>query len=596
MELLGLLNTLFGVNLVIACMILALILCLKKHEYWLGFLSNILAASYCFCAAQGILSPDYLPVLLLASVAAALFSIPLIWKDMLFNIVDHAYQWTFLLIVVGVLTINQLLLNQIVLFLGASILVSAIILFRSIHQHGALIRRLNIVSNELERASFKVGFDLSTGLPNKNGFEERIDKWIYVNPKVKVNIVAFKLTRFAELNRLIGHNNADLVKLQLVSRIRKKLERVAEIILLNDDNGEAYFASAGGVDFVLAIREDLNNYATENIISLLDGSVNEPIVVDSTAVDVGIEFGVSSYPEQGNAVSSLIENAFLAMNQAHETNTSIYFDTSQHTKLLNKKTIIVQLKEDFDLGRFSVYVQPQVNIKTKEIIGGELLVRWNREGEGIVSAKEFISLAEQSGIIYQLNMWTIEKAIQTLASMKADGLKQTLSVNVSNRELLQSHMVESILSLLDEYMVPPEQLIIEIKESAFAENKSKALKVARLLQQSGINVAIDDFGKDFTAIETFNHFNPYYLKIDCRHISNSNKGSQLNTYTNAIIGVAKSLKIPVVAQGIESAETEQQLMDLECEMGQGFFYSKPFDLVGFSIWLEQWRRSQQRLD
>ncbi|MUH72676.1 GGDEF domain-containing phosphodiesterase [Psychrosphaera haliotis] len=594
MDVVALLNIFLGINVVVAFMVLALILCLKKHEYWLGFASNLLAAFYCYNAITGVYQNVDLSIYLASSLAAVLFCVPLIWKDMLFNIVDHSYQWGFLIVIVSLLLLNHLLLNQLLIYLLMPVFVSTLILFRSIYQHGALVAKLDDMAGKLDSANVKNGFDVSTGLPNKTGFSQQVEKWLYQNSSESLDIIAFKFTRFAELNRLIGHNHADIVKLQLISRLKKKLEKVAEIVTLTNEPLSTVFASAGGVDFLMAIKKDTNVYATEHIIDLLSNSISEPIVVDATAVDIGVDFGVSSYPEQGHAIESLIENAFLALEQPDKQSHSIYFDNSQTAKLLAKKSIISQLKNDLNTDRFVVYVHPQIDLKSKKVLGGELLVRWNREGEGIVSAREFIELAEQSGIIYQLNMWTIEKAIQALAILKSNDSPQTLSVNISNRELLQSHLVESILNFLDEYMVEPSKLIVEIKESAFAENKTKALKVTRLLAQSGIKVAIDDFGKDLSALETFSHFTPYYVKVDCKHISRATKGHQLNTYINAIIGMAKSLNIPVVAQGIETEETELQLIDLNCETGQGFFYSKPFELSGFSVWVEQWRRVHQR--
>ncbi|MDA8621424.1 EAL domain-containing protein [Psychrosphaera sp.] len=589
-----LLNIFFGANIAIASMVLVLTLFLKKNEYWLGFIANLLSACYCYTAVFGAHDSLVFSIYLASSVGAVLFCVPLIWKDMLFNITEHIYQWIFLIVLIAILLLNQFLLNDVLVYLLMPILVSAIILFRSIYQHSVLDNNLQTMTGKLHTANAKVGFDTAIGLPNKAGFTEQVQKWLYQNNDEALDIVAFKLTGFSELNRLIGHNHADLVKLQLVARLKKKLNKVAEIITLTHEPVYSSFATAGGVDFIMAIKKDTNTYATEHIIDLLVNSISEPIAVDSAAVDVGIEFGICSYPEQGNAVDTLVEHAFLALDLSDGASHSVYFDNTQTAKFLSKKTIIGQLKNDLHTDKFVVYVHPQIDLKSKKVVGGELLVRWNREGDGILSAKEFIDLAEQSGVIYQLNMWTIEKAIQALAVLKSADLSQTLSVNISNKELLQSHLVESILNLLDEYMVDPNKLIVEIKESAFAKNKAKALKVARLLEQSGIKVAIDDFGKDLTAIETFSHFTPHYVKVDCRHISRSNKGSQLNTYTNAIIGMAKSLSIPIVAQGIETEETEQQLIDLNCEAGQGFFYSKPFDLSGFAVWLEQWRRAHQR--
>ena len=574
----------------------ALTLLLKKQENWLVIISLILGNAFCYAVLFANVNHEIKNVLLLSSAVTALFAAPFVWREMLVKPLEYPAQWTLQLTVLSILIANQFLLKSSLILVTPIILVSVGVIFSCIFDFRALSHVHEETKHELDAKRVAVGLDLATGLPNKLAFSERIEKWLFVHPNEKINIVVFKFTRFNELNALIGHNNADLVKIQLITRLKASLAKNQSVLNLSDGFDLAPFATVGGVDFATAIRADKNNFATESFIGLLKTTIKEPIVVDSTAVDVGIQFGIASYPSQAQSVEHLIENAYIAMNLAQNTDSSVYFDQKQQSDIVVNRTIISQLKEDLKQQRFILYVQPQVALNSKQVVGGEVLVRWNREDKGIVSADEFIRLAEQSGIIYQLNLWAIEMAIKTLSDFKEKGLPQTLSVNVSNRELFQSQLVETVLGMLEKYMVEPEKLVIEVKESAFAINQHKALKVARLFQQAGVKVAIDDFGKDRTAIGTFNNFTPYYLKVDCRHLSSGKPGEQINTYINAIIGMAKTLQLPVIAQGIEAETTETQLLDLGCDVGQGFLYSKPFELEGFSVWLEQWKRNLNRFD
>ena len=590
---LNLFYTAFGGLTVLTIILLTATLVLGKKEYWLAVLSLLLAEIFCGSLLLTTETFEFNNLILLASVITAVFAIPFIWREMVIRPIDYPGQWTLLLSILSLVVLNQFLLKSSLLLLIPAALLALVLSVQCIFQNRSIRQENAELSKELDKKRVAVGLDLATGLPNKLAFAERIEKWLFIHPEEKVNIVVFKFTRFNELNALIGHNNADLVKIQLITRLKSKLANNQSVLNLSDSIDIAPFATVGGVDFATAIRADKHNYATENFIELLKTSIREPIVVDSTAVDVGIEFGVASYPAQGNSVESLIENAYIAMNLAQSTESSIYFDRTQQDDLVASRTIISQLKEDLKSERFLIYVQPQVSLSSKEVIGGELLIRWSRTDHGVIAADEFIRLAEQSGLIYQLNLWTIESAIKTLAEFKEQGLPQTLSVNVSNRELFQSQLVESVINLLDKYVVEPSKLVIEIKESAFAINQHKALKVARLFQQAGIKIAIDDFGKDRTAIGTFNNFTPYYLKVDCRQLSKGKSGDQVNTYVNALVGMAKTLQLPVIAQGIETDQTEKQLVDLECDVGQGFLYSKPFELKGFAVWLEQWRRKKR---
>lgn len=584
----------FGALSVMTVLLMFATFVLGKKEHWLSILSLLLADGFCVSLLWGLASYQTNNTLLLTSVVSAIFAIPFVWRDMVIKPIEYPAQWTLLMSILALVIINQFLLQSPLLLLAPSGLLALTLSATCIFQNRYTREQNRELSQELDKKRIAVGLDLGTGLPNKLAFAERIEKWLFIHPEEKINIVVFKFTRFNELNALIGHNNADLVKIQLITRLKAKLANNQSVLNLSDSIELAPFATVGGVDFATSIRADKHNYATENFIELLKTTIREPIIIDSTAVDVGIEFGVASYPEQGNSVENLIENAYIAMNVAQSTESSIYFDQKQQDDLLVSRTVISQLKEDLKNERFLLYVQPQVTLTSKEIVGGELLIRWSRPDQGVIAADEFIRLAEQSGLIYQLNLWTIESAIKALAEFKQQNLPQTLSVNVSNRELFQSQLVESVIALLDKYAVDPSKLVIEIKESAFAINLHKALKVARLFQQAGVKVAIDDFGKDRTAIGTFNNFTPYYLKVDCRYLSKGKGGDQVNTYINALIGMAKTLQLPVIAQGIETELTESQLIDLECDAGQGFLYSKPFELKGFIVWLEQWRRNNLR--
>lgn len=329
---------------------------------------------------------------------------------------------------------------------------------------------------------------------------------------------------------------------------------------------------------------------TEKLLQEIAETINEPLLINATAIDIGVQFGVAQYPEHGASAEDLLEHAYLALSHQTTSNNSIYFDPSLEHKLHVNRTVVSQLREDLNHNKFELFVQPQVDLLSNAVAGGEVLIRWRRDDTGILTADKFIDLAEESGVIYQLSIWCLELTVQKLAELKSLGLPQYLAVNISNKELFQSQLVETVSSLIAKYDIEPEKLVLEIKESAFAIDRERALKTVRVLSQLGVRVGIDEFGKDQSALSSFNRFVPWYVKVDCKSLNTTKGGDNTNTYINAIIGLARNLNIKTIAHGIEMESTIKQLIDIECDGAQGYFYSKPFELTGFEIWLEQWAK------
>jgi EAL domain-containing protein (putative c-di-GMP-specific phosphodiesterase class I) len=530
--------------------------------------------------------------LLFVSIAASLLGIVGYWPKMLKQPAECLAPWLVLLISLATIVINQMFWHSPMLFALPVLLFPLLVIHERQQQYRALQLELGKVQKQLQQKSASLTMDLSMGLPNKLAFCDRVDKWLLINPSHKLNIMVFKFTEFEALNSLIGHGNADLVKTQLITRLKTQLATEDNLLMLSDSLDKICIATLGGVDFAIAINEEASNHATERLVLTIANVINEPLIVNSTAVDVGIDFGVAGFPEQGGVAEDLIEHAYLALNQRRELDSSMYFDPRLEKKLQINRTVIGQLRDDLANNKFELFVQPQVNLHTNEIEGGEVLVRWRRDEKGVLDASKFIELAEQSGVIYQLSLWGLEQMIKKLADLKAAEHDQYLAVNISNRELFQTHFVETVVSLLEKYDVAAKRLVVEIKESAFAVNQIKALKITHMLQQKGVRVALDDFGKDQTAIGCFNSFTPFYVKVDCRGLNLAGKKDKSNTFLNAIIGLAKTMQIKTIAQGIELEGALGQLRDIDCDVGQGFLFSKPFELEGFDIWLEQWNRNK----
>lgn len=529
--------------------------------------------------------------LLIIAFVTALIGIGCHWPGMFKQVHDYLKQWSLVLVCLIIITLNQLFWSSLFLFILPILICSITIIGHHFWTLRHITQSYQADAKQHSRNEIAIGLDLASGLPNKLAFTDKIDKQLKIHSGQTVNLVIFKLTNFELLNSLIGHQNGDMVKMQMASRIRNKLKQCPDILLLSEHSQTAFLATLGGVDFSFAVRDDGKNYVTEKLLSELKEVINEPLLINATAVDVGIQVGVARYPEHGGSTQELIEHAYLALSYQQQDDSSVYFQNKLESRLHNNRAVISQLREDLNHDRFELFVQPQIDLFTNEVEGGEVLIRWRRDDREILTADRFITLAEESGVIYQLSVWCFEQTIKKLAEMQRQGREQYLAVNVSNKELFKSQLVDTIANLLEKYQVAPDKLVVEIKESAFAQDPERALKISRLISHLGVKVGLDEFGKDQSALSCFNKFSPWYVKIDCKSLNSTTSTEKSNTYLNAIIGLARNLKIKTIAHGIELESTINQLKDIECRLAQGYFYSKPFELSGFEIWLDQWQKT-----
>lgn len=579
-----------GFSLAIALMLLAIVVTTVRWQVVPALLSQLTLSFYLLLfMSQPSDSPHYL---LFGALILALIGVGCYWRDMFRRVHNHLMPWTLVLVSIAVVLVNQLLFSSLTLFMLPIWLCSLAIVCYQFYALKQMTQTVSLATERLTKSEIAIGLDLSSGLPNKLAFTDKIDKRLMVNPNLLLNVVVLKLTQFDLLNSLIGHQNGDLVKLQMATRIRKILSQSPHISLLSEDQQTAFLATLGGVDFCFAVNDQGDQYVTEKLLVAIRNVINEPLLINATAVDVGVKFGVAKHPAHGGTVEQLLEHAYLALSHHNESSNSVFFDPKLENKLHVNRAVIGQLREDLRQNKFELFVQPQIDINNNRVEGGEVLIRWRRDDRGILAADKFIDLAIESGVIYQLSIWTFKSTIQKLAEMQKQGLDQYLAVNVSNKELFHTQLVETISQFLNQFDAPPERLVIEIKESAFAVDKERALKVTRLLSQLGVKIGIDEFGKDQSALSCFNQFTPCYVKIDCQSLNSNKGGDKTNTYLNALIGVARHLQIKTIAQGIELDSTIKQLKDVECDGAQGYYYSKPFELSGFDVWLEQWQKHQ----
>ena len=574
-------------------LLLTLFLQHKKSLLWpissLSFLLAFLVTTYInpiFLSANAGLTLN--SGLLLLSIMVAFFGGLLYWRLMLNNPFGYIYHWFALMLSLLLLVFNQVVFKTLSLFTIPALVFGMAGVVELLLEYHRKLKYAVELELRTHKKNMAIGWDLATGLSNKLAFSDTLDNWLLINPDKKLNVIVFKLTQFELLNRLVGHNNSDLVKTQLISRMKRLLLNDPALLQLSANTEAARVATLGGVDFVIAVTDYEAKQVTERLVKQLYEKINEPLMIDATVVDVGIQFGVASYPEQGLNSSELIENAYVALHaQSNNSTKNIYFEAPLEQEGRARRLLLAQLHQDLSDNKFELYVQPQIKLSSNAVIGGEVLIRWRRDDGYICEATNFIQLAEESGLIYSLNLWTLKQSIKQLAQLKRAGFEGSLAINLSNKELFQPELVETITNNLEKYHVAAERLVIEIKESAYELNQSRDQDICTLLQKLEVKIALDDFGKAQSLLFSFNHFKPHYVKVDCKSLNSMSPSKQDNTYVNAIIGMMQSLNIKVVAQGVETNRAKSQLLDIQCDYAQGYLFSKPFELTSFDDWLSQ---------
>ena len=453
-------------------------------------------------------------------------------------------------------------------------------------------------TSALSTASADLSFlslhDDTSGLPNKLQLQQQFELWCRSHPNQKASLLLIKIKNFDRVNQALGHQNANLVLLQIAQRINAAVQQDQELLVLEQQGKQSSkVAHLGGMDFVLWVDASVRQHAAEQIARRLEHQVPESLLIHGCAVEYQLQSGIAHYPQHGELLSDLIDRAHLAMQNRQWTQASsqvFHPDLISYTN--DKLSLMAELRNAISLQQLKLHIQPQIALVSRQVLAGEVLVRWHHPRRGLLGPAEFLQLAEQMGVIYPLTQWVLEKAVMTLAELEKQQIDCKIAVNISSKDLLQDELVDSLESLLKRHQVQPSQLVLELKESALVAEPEKAMRMLKHLAQLGVELALDDFGTGFSSLAYLRELPISQVKVDCSFIFDLHRSDTHSAITGAIIDMAKNMNFTVVAEGIEQQEAEQKLISMGCSRGQGFLYAKPFALDAFAPWVKQWSYSK----
>nr|WP_035502689.1 EAL domain-containing protein [Parageobacillus thermoglucosidasius] len=423
-------------------------------------------------------------------------------------------------------------------------------------------------------------YDPLTNVPNRYLFEKRLESIIRMSQKHNQSfaLLFLDLDRFKNINDTLGHHMGDMLLKETAQRLNGMLRKQDTI------------ARFGGDEFVIIlpnlkhIREAV--YMAENIIE----SLKRPFNVNHQEVYISTSIGISVYPYDGTDKETLIRMADRAMYQA-KTNGRNQF-VLYHDGMNNNGRHLFQLetalRKAFDLGEFALYYQPQVDMKTKQIRAVEALIRWNHHEKGFISPGQFIPLAEESGLITPISDWIIMQACEDLKQLQWQFPYVKMSINISPIYFQQIDFLEKLQKTIESVNVNPRSLELELTESAIMPHAEQSVGRLTTLKTMGISIAIDDFGTGFSSLSYLHRFPIDVLKIDQSFIKQLSQYQEDLAIVKAIIMMAHSLQIQVVAEGVETEKQYQILEEQRCDFVQGYYVSNPLTIGELYEFLDMW--------
>ncbi len=415
-------------------------------------------------------------------------------------------------------------------------------------------------------------YDPLTNVPNRILFRDRLQRALERARRGNQAVALFfmDLDGFKQVNDTLGHEAGDEL-------IRCVAERLSACMRKSDS-----VARIGGDEFTV-ILEDIETTADiVNVARKAIDVVSRPVTVGGQQITVGCSIGIAVYPEGGQDVDTLLKHADMAMYQAKGLRGSAYrfYTEKLNVEAMNQMYLEADLRRGLRRGEFELYYQPRVSLDDARVAGVEALLRWNHPVRGLVMPAEFISLAEEVGLIVPLGYWVIHQACHDMRAMDARGMEPIhVAVNLSFRQFLDVKFVETVGNIIESAAIDPRRLEFELTETAIMSHFEETERSMQIIREMGPTFSLDDFGTGFSSFAHIQRLPIGALKIDRSFVKNVTSMQDDATIVKAMISLAHNLGLAVIAEGAETAEQVDFLRDHACDQLQGYFYSKPVQLT-----------------
>ncbi len=414
-----------------------------------------------------------------------------------------------------------------------------------------------------ERLTHLANMDVLSGLPNRGRVRQLLGEALRqaTVSNVPCAIMFLDLDGFKPVNDTFGHPKGDAI-----------LQAVAKR-LCDQVGPDGHVGRMGGDEFAIVVTDAQSRQKVEQLAERIIGSIKEPYMIDQTEIRIGVSIGCAFGPIDGATVDDLILKADLALYEAKGAGRGCakYFSSELQTEQDDRVRLETDLRAAISAGQFHLMYQPLVNAKTQKLVGFEALLRWNHPQRGFVPPNVFIPVAEESGLMPVIGDWVIDEACRVAASWPEP---ITVALNISPKQILPA-LPNVVSRALGRYKLPANRIELEVTEGVFLGDNGATLDVLKRLRALGLGIALDDFGTGYSSIGYLNKAVFHKLKIDGSFVREAGSRQENVAIIQSIVQLAKSFRMSVTAEGVETAEDFERMRDLGCDTIQGYLFGRP---------------------
>ena len=423
-----------------------------------------------------------------------------------------------------------------------------------------------------EQLSYLAYYDAMTGLPNRRLFQDRLSQLLRQGGSAMVAVVLINLDRFSQLNDAMGRHSGDALLVQIGQRLGHGLPDGFNV------------ARIGGDTFALTLSELVRGEdAAEILQRAVFGALDQPFKLDGQEVRISTRAGLALYPADGGDAETLFKHAEAALKNARNAGErTLYYAPRMNAALAARMALENALQSALEEQQFEMYYQPRVSLQTGGIVSAEALIRWNHPERGVVGPVDFIALAEETGLIRPIGAWVIDAVCaQQKAWRDAGAAAVPVAINLSAVQSVQVELLNTIAATMAAHGVERNMIEFELTETAVMNNPDDAARNLRGLKALGVQLSLDDFGTGYSSLAQLKRFPFDFVKIDRSFVSGVDSNAEDGAIAAAIIAMAHSMGLKVVAEGVETAAQLEVMRALLCDEMQGFLFSKALPAAQF---------------
>lgn len=432
--------------------------------------------------------------------------------------------------------------------------------------------------------------DSLTDLPNRNLFMETLKFALEKsrhNQDFKFAVLFLDINRFKTINDSLGHSMGDRLILHVAKRLAGAVREKDLVARFSGDEFAFILNNISSVEDAMLFAE------------IIKDKISEPFSLTGKQVFTSFSIGIAMGGADYEFAEDILRDADIAMYHAKEEEMDyVVFDKNMHARAVTLLQLETDLRTAIERNELMMYYQPIVDLNTMKIFGFESLIRWNHPTRGLVPPSEFIPVSEQTGFIIPLTLWVLETSCRQMVEWhRKNPLNKDLivSINISGKHFAQKNLVEQISNILCETGINPKCVKLELTESAVMENAESVIQMMKQIRELGIQLSIDDFGTGYSSLSYLHRFPINTLKVDRSFVNTMEDGTENGEIVRTVIALAKTLRLNVVAEGIETIHQLHQLRVLGCEYGQGYLFSRPISADEAGKLIEEKKRFEQSI-